>query len=394
MQTVNSMQQARMAIRAGHLSEARRLMRQLVRDDPQNHVAWLLLARATTSPQAARAYVKRAEAIRPDSSLVQSELLRLDKKYPKDKRFGQRLPWQKFVFASSFLIVFLLLGAWLIPLGLEQVAALKDNGGSEFAAPLATITPVSMSDQVALLVTDEPPSQPTPTLGPATNEIAPVVESNIEGSPTFEVPGEDAEVAGGLDLETDNGQDVGIDTALPEVMPVEEITEVAEVELPEIEVLSVEESTAVADEHIEPEIVESAPVAQPASMQPNSVGFAERWIDVNLNTQTLVAYEGETPVFSSLISSGMWNTPTVTGQYRTNMKYESQDMNGYLLGYDYYLEDVPYVMYFFEDYAIHGAYWHNSFGTPMSHGCVNMNPVDAGWLYNWAPVGTIVNIHH
>jgi lipoprotein-anchoring transpeptidase ErfK/SrfK len=69
-------------------------------------------------------------------------------------------------------------------------------------------------------------------------------------------------------------------------------------------------------------------------------------------------------------------------------------MNGYLLGYDYYLEGVPYVMYFYRDYAIHGTYWHNNFGTPMSHGCVNVNTPDAGWLFNWAPVGTVVNVHH
>jgi lipoprotein-anchoring transpeptidase ErfK/SrfK len=132
----------------------------------------------------------------------------------------------------------------------------------------------------------------------------------------------------------------------------------------------------------------------PGSPRPPGVGAAERWINVNLTTQTLVAYEGDNPVFTTLVSSGLFQWPTVTGQYRTYMKYESQTMNGYLLGYDYYLTDVPYVMYFFEDYAIHGAYWHNNFGTPMSHGCVNVSPTDAGWLFNWAPVGTLVNIHY
>jgi lipoprotein-anchoring transpeptidase ErfK/SrfK len=51
-------------------------------------------------------------------------------------------------------------------------------------------------------------------------------------------------------------------------------------------------------------------------------------------------------------------------------------------------------MYFYEDYALHGAYWHNNFGTPMSHGCVNMNVADAGWIFDWAPVGTLVNVHY
>ena len=130
------------------------------------------------------------------------------------------------------------------------------------------------------------------------------------------------------------------------------------------------------------------------SPRPAGVGDTERWIDVNLSTQTLVAYEGDTPVFNTLVSSGLPQWPTVTGQFRTYMKYESQTMNGYLLGYDYFLPDVPYVMYFFEDYAIHGTYWHSSFGTPMSHGCVNVSTPDAGWLFDWAPVGTLVNVRY
>jgi lipoprotein-anchoring transpeptidase ErfK/SrfK len=76
------------------------------------------------------------------------------------------------------------------------------------------------------------------------------------------------------------------------------------------------------------------------------------------------------------------------------LRFESQTMDGALLGYDYYLENVPYVMYFFEDYALHGAYWHNNFGYQMSHGCVNLAPSDAGWLYSWSEYGTVVNVHH
>jgi len=128
--------------------------------------------------------------------------------------------------------------------------------------------------------------------------------------------------------------------------------------------------------------------------RPPGVSEWERWISVNLSTQTLVAYEGDNPVFETLISSGLPQWPTVTGQFRTYMKYESQTMNGYLLGYDYFLPDVPFVMYFFEDYAIHGTYWHNSFGLPMSHGCVNVSTPDAEWLFNWAPVGTVVDVEY
>jgi lipoprotein-anchoring transpeptidase ErfK/SrfK len=62
-------------------------------------------------------------------------------------------------------------------------------------------------------------------------------------------------------------------------------------------------------------------------------------------------------------------------------------------GPGYYLPGVPYTMYFYKGYGLHGTYWHSNFGTPMSHGCVNLKTEDAGWLYNWASIGTIVNIH-
>ncbi len=118
----------------------------------------------------------------------------------------------------------------------------------------------------------------------------------------------------------------------------------------------------------------------------------EKWIDVDLSEQLLVAYEGDTLVFSTLISGGLPQFPTVLGQFNVWLRYETQTMNGYALGYDYYLENVPYVMYFFEDYAIHGAYWHNNFGNPMSHGCVNAPPAAAEWLFNWSEYGTLVNV--
>lgn len=128
--------------------------------------------------------------------------------------------------------------------------------------------------------------------------------------------------------------------------------------------------------------------------RPFGVAENESWIDVNLSTQTLNAFEGDTLVYSALVSSGLPGFPTVTGQFRTWIKFESQTMDGRLLGYDYYLENVPYVMYFYEDYAIHGAYWHNNFGHPMSHGCVNVSIPDSQWLFNWAPLGTLVNVHY
>lgn len=115
-----------------------------------------------------------------------------------------------------------------------------------------------------------------------------------------------------------------------------------------------------------------------------------RWIDVNLTDQMLTAWQGDVIVMQTNISSGRSATPTVTGRFKVYSRYTSQRMTG--PGYD--LPDVPWVMYFFSNYAIHGAYWHDNWGTPMSHGCVNMRPGEAGMLYNWAPNGTEVYVHY
>jgi len=115
-----------------------------------------------------------------------------------------------------------------------------------------------------------------------------------------------------------------------------------------------------------------------------------RWIDVNLSEQMLYAYEGDTIVAGFWVSTGVPAFPTVTGQYHIYIKLVSTLM----AGDGYYLPNVPYTMYFYEGYGLHGTYWHNNFGHPMSHGCVNMYTPDAEWLFYWASVGTLVNIHY
>ena len=129
-------------------------------------------------------------------------------------------------------------------------------------------------------------------------------------------------------------------------------------------------------------------------LRPPGLSLNERWIDVDLTNQKLVAYEGHLPVFESLVSSGLARYPTVTGQFRIWLRFKAQDMNGRRLGYDYYLRNVPFVQYFYQDYALHGTFWHSSFGRPMSHGCVNLPTPAAEWLFNWAEHGTVINIHY
>jgi lipoprotein-anchoring transpeptidase ErfK/SrfK len=120
------------------------------------------------------------------------------------------------------------------------------------------------------------------------------------------------------------------------------------------------------------------------------VGARERWVDVNLSLQTAYAFRGKKLVRSFVVSTGTWQHPTVTGQFYIYVKYRYADMSGP----GYYLPDVPYVMYFYKGYGLHGTYWHNNFGTPMSHGCINFSIEDAGWLFEFADVGTLVNVHY
>ncbi len=131
----------------------------------------------------------------------------------------------------------------------------------------------------------------------------------------------------------------------------------------------------------------SAPSSSSSSPAPSHAG---RWIDVDLSAQRLTAYEGDVPVRTIVVSTGLPQTPTPVGQYRIYVKYLYDDMSGP----GYYLPNVPFVMYFYRGYSLHGTYWHNNFGRPMSHGCVNLPTSEAQWLYNWASVGTLVNIHY
>lgn len=125
------------------------------------------------------------------------------------------------------------------------------------------------------------------------------------------------------------------------------------------------------------------------SLDPAELANEGRWIDVDLANQRVTAYDGAEPVRTFVVSSGVRAHPTITGQFRIYAKYRATDMGGP----GYYLTDVPYTMYFYRGYSLHGTYWHNNFGTPMSHGCVNMATPDAEWLFGFASIGTLVNIH-
>jgi uncharacterized protein YgiM (DUF1202 family) len=121
------------------------------------------------------------------------------------------------------------------------------------------------------------------------------------------------------------------------------------------------------------------PKPRPSSIRPD-----ERWVGVNLSEQTVVCYEGERPVYAALAATGLPGTPTVQGIFRTWQRLET----GVMAGPGYYIEDVTWTCYFYSGYGLHTAYWHDAFGRPRSHGCVNLSPYDAWWIYQWsAPAG-------
>ena len=116
----------------------------------------------------------------------------------------------------------------------------------------------------------------------------------------------------------------------------------------------------------------------------------KKWVDVSILRQTLVAYEGRRPVFVTLVSTGADGIAdhddthaTIQGTFLIHAKHVSVTMDGDEAGDEFDLRDVPYVQYFTEGYALHGAYWHDDFGKPRSHGCVNLAPKDAAWLFGW-----------
>ena len=115
-----------------------------------------------------------------------------------------------------------------------------------------------------------------------------------------------------------------------------------------------------------------------------------KWIDVSILKQALVAYEGKKPVYVTLVSTGADGIgdpkkthSTIQGAFLIHTKHVSVTMDDDKIGDEFDFRDVPFVQYFTEGFALHGAYWHDEFGTPRSHGCVNLAPIDAAWLFNW-----------
>jgi lipoprotein-anchoring transpeptidase ErfK/SrfK len=332
-------------------------------------VAWLGLARVAASPEASLDFARRAARLKPDDPLVQKVLAWAENKQQATSNSqqltvnGEQLtdgdeqelvasnqhPLRHWPTAVSYAAIIFM---GIILLGLGGLFIWNNFGGGPEATAESVVAEVSPQATRSL-----------PELVDNVNATAVSLPATATPSPTYAAI-QPKQIA---DHKEDEPRPTWTITPTPTNTPTPTPTPV-------------------------PTFI-SANNRQPAG-RPFGVGANERWIDVNLSSQTLTAYEGNTAVYDTYISSGLPAHPTVTGQFRIWLRYASQTMDGSRLGYDYYLTNVPYVMYFYEDYALHGTYWHNNFGYPMSHGCVNMYTPDAQWVFNWSTIGTVVNVHY
>lgn len=353
--------QARLAVKAGDRAQARRWLQQAARQDPQNYRVWLWLASVAPSPQASLEYIRRAEMLNPGDTRVLEARAWAERQLnlatavtpssPPIAPKAAHAPPPPVTDHKWWGVLAALLAGFILVAGLMIVSVWRQR-----QAPVTAQPPSLVANSMAVLPEN---SAPEGNVRTAVNTA--VTPTPATPTPTAFMPAKQ--------LGANDGQPRATWTVTPTPTP-----------------------TFTPTPTWVPTFVSST--GKEYQSRPYGVGLYEKWVDVDLSSQTLTAYVGNDPVYSTLISSGTWEHPTVTGQFRIWLTYESQTMDGRLLGYDYYLENVPYVMYFYNDYALHGTFWHNNFGTPMSHGCVNMATSDAGWLYNWASVGTLVNVHN
>jgi hypothetical protein len=156
--------------------------------------------------------------------------------------------------------------------------------------------------------------------------------------------------------------------------------------------------------------------AKPSEL-PSFAKKGDKWIDISILSQTMTLWEGERPVYVTLVSSGRDGVgepgktlSTPRGTFRIYQKHVTTTMDSDVADHEFELRDVPWVMYFKGGYALHGAYWHDDFGRERSHGCVNLAPIDARYTFMWSTPevpehwhaayeskpfgqGTIVHIH-
>jgi len=373
----NALNQATRALRRGDRAQTRRWASLAARLDPTNEQPWMLMA-AVASPQASVAYLQKALEINPASQparkgmewavrrLRQQQAAASPAPRPVSRSYipasinvptrpvGPVLPSTQPIAVHRLrrpplwaVGIFLIVLVGLCVAGLSGAWIVLANSGTAERAISVLISGTATPTLPAPTATDLPTETSVPTLPPTNTTEPPTV--------TPELP------TATLEPQATQTPELEDATITPNSVPT--LTSAPPTDTPE--------------------------PTQPPPDLPEGVGAGERWIDVDLSEQLVYAYEGDNMVNQFLVSTGTWLHPTVTGQFNIYVKYRYADMSGP----GYYLADVPYVMYFYKGYGLHGTYWHSNFGTPMSHGCVNLQTDEAGWLFEWASVGTVVNVH-
>jgi lipoprotein-anchoring transpeptidase ErfK/SrfK len=338
--------EAKSALRRGDKPTARQLALKAVQLGPDHEDSWLLLA-AVSSPTASINYLKKALEINPQSSRARKGMnwaVRRLRNEPAPSSFNNiqitlipkenttRVKHAYTVWLVAAILILISLAAW-------------------FGTPALSRAMVSREKAPSFSVIDFTKATRTPT-------VTSTATATTTSTATFTA------------TPTNTATQTATYTASPE--PTNTPTETP---TPQPKPKAKKKNKVVQ----QPDF----------SVLPAEVSEGERWIDVDLSSQRVYALEGRELQRSFIVSTGTWRTPTVTGLFRIYVKYRFADMTGP----GYYLPDVPYVMYFYKGYGLHGTYWHNNFGTPMSHGCVNFSIADAEWLFKFASVGTIVRIH-
>ncbi len=401
--------QARQALHRGDREEARRLAERITRLAPNLEEGWLILNAAADS-QWSRHPVEQMPGLQAGSPPVQGAVARSRPRVRRasgDVEAGPGVRKESLRRVWGWIGGLVLLGCMVLGLAAGAVfrssawmavtQSLGESGGEDRSfsnfrpayLPKPTYTPawietgtVASAWNTALLPT------PTVALGsgqmvespeiPAPVEPFPLAETSlpIEVFSTEALPTE----VSILGDSTETLEPVATPTLIETFLPAETPTPTAESWL---ETPTATDVPGVMEAYLVPD---TPTPARPTPMTISSAGKGGHWILVDLSEQRLYAYEGDEMVNVFVVSTGVAATPTVTGSFRVYARYRYADMRGP----GYYLPDVPYVMYFYKSYGIHGTYWHNNFGRPMSHGCVNMRIPDAEWLYNWSTYGTLV----
>lgn len=370
----NAIQQAVQAMRRGDRTQARRWASLAARLDPASEQPWLIMA-SLAAPDASVAYLKIALEKNPNSAAARQGMHWAAKRMRQAKPAAPRP-------ASASVSAYPSGLPGVIPIGAEQRPARR---------PIYRVPPGEQTQPV-LVRLGKVRSPRTPAAWAVIVFLVlfgGLLLTAITG--TYVVMARSSSSARAISmLFKPSLTPTNTPTSTPTMTPTATATSTSTPTPTATKTPKPTRTPVPTDTEVPPPPVEE-PQPQPQEVGlPDGVSGGERWVDVDLTNQSVYAYEGHELVNSFIVSTGTWQHPTVTGVYHIYVKYRYTDMSGP----GYYLRDVPYTMYFYQGYGLHGTYWHSNFGTPMSHGCVNLRTEDAGWLFSWASVGTVVNVHY